>query len=116
MGGATGNKAYRRKSPENAVRYQLTNARYRARQRGLEGTIVLEDLLPLPTHCPVFGFELNYLATDPNDPTCWSLERLDNEKGYVPGNVAIVSLKANKLKRDASLADLKALVAWLERA
>lgn len=65
--------------------------------------------MPLPTHCPVFGIPLNYLSDNSNDPTGFSLDRIDNLLGYTKGNVIIVSLKANKLKRDASIADLMTL-------
>ncbi len=106
---ASYNKTWRHKCPENAVSYQLTNARWRAKKRGLEATIALEDLLPLPTHCPVFGMLLRYDATDPNDPHCWSLDRKDNSLGYTKDNVVIVSLKANKLKRDATPVELRQL-------
>lgn len=109
------NTRWRRAKPENAVRYQLTNARRRAKLRGLVFDISLEDLLPLPTHCPVFGFELNYQSEDSNDPTGFSLDRIDNNVGYVRGNVLIVSLKANKLKRDATIADLTILAAFYSR-
>lgn len=102
------NMAWRHKCPENAVSYQITNARRRAKERGFGFDIELSDFLPLPTHCPVFGFELNYKAR-PNDPTCWSLDRIDNALGYVKGNVVIVSLKANKLKRDATAEELRQL-------
>lgn len=109
------NTRWRRAKPENAVRYQIANARNRAKARGLEFDLQLEDLLPLPSHCPVFGMALNYQSDDPNDPAGFSLDRIDNLKGYVRGNVVVVSLKANKLKRDASLDDLRQLLAFYER-
>lgn len=109
------NTRWRRAKPENAVSYQITNARNRTKGRGLEFNLKLEDLLPLPTHCPVFGFPLNYQSDNSNDPTGFSLDRIDNDKGYVRGNVIVVSLKANKLKRDASLEDLRQLLAFYEK-
>jgi len=36
------------------------------------------------------------------------------EKGYVKGNIWVVSLRANKLKNDATLQELKTLVENLE--
>lgn len=103
------NTRWRRAKPENAVSYQITNARHRAKERGLPFNLTIEDLMPLPTHCPVFGIPLNYLSDNSNDPTGFSLDRIDNLLGYTKGNVIIVSLKANKLKRDASIADLMTL-------
>lgn len=36
------------------------------------------------------------------------------KKGYVSGNVRVISYKANALKRNGTLEELKKLVAWLE--
>uniref|UniRef100_A0AB74UMJ1 Uncharacterized protein n=1 Tax=Caulobacter phage BL57 TaxID=3348355 RepID=A0AB74UMJ1_9VIRU len=43
-----------------------------------------------------------------------SLDRIDNALGYVPGNVVVVSWKANRLKNSGSLQDLKALLTFYE--
>lgn len=43
-----------------------------------------------------------------------SLDRLIPSKGYVKGNVVVVSWRANRLKNNASLADLRALVDFYE--
>lgn len=47
------------------------------------------------TVCPVTGVALTQGAQLPTD---WSLDRLDNELGYVPGNVCFMSRRANWLK------------------
>jgi len=43
-----------------------------------------------------------------------SLDRIDNSKGYVPGNIAVISMRANMIKNNATLAELKAIVAYME--
>jgi hypothetical protein len=53
----------------------------------------------------------NRSRREPNSP---SLDRIDNTKGYVPGNVWVISWRANDLKRNATLEELKLLVAALE--
>jgi hypothetical protein len=79
------------------------NARFRGRKRGIEATITPADVV-WPSHCPVLGIALDYpersgqrkdQKTQPNWP---SLDRWDNTKGYVPGNVFVVSYRANTLK------------------
>jgi hypothetical protein len=47
------------------------------------------------TVCPVTGVALTQGAQLLTD---WSLDRLDNELGYVPGNVCFMSTRANRLK------------------
>lgn len=51
--------------------------------------------------CPILGLTLDYFAetTQENSP---SFDRLDPNKGYVPGNVQIVSWRANRIKNDGT--------------
>lgn len=83
-------------------------AKVRASKRKQEFSINREDVL-IPDVCPVFGtpFERNTIYAA-------SIDRIDNKLGYVPGNVVVISLKANKLKSNASLKELQALTSWLE--
>ena len=91
----------------------LERARQRARRKGLDYDLTPEDILPLPTHCPVFGFEL-----EPNNghqnPKSYSLDRIDNSKGYVRGNVVVMSYLANRLKNDGTAAQHRRIAEWME--
>jgi len=98
--------------PLRWARLACHRARARAFRRGLEHSIVPEDLLPLPTHCPVLGIPLRLDggrrgSWDANWP---SVDRIDNSKGYIQGNVWVISNRANSLKHDASLEELEMLV------
>jgi hypothetical protein len=42
------------------------------------------------------------------------LDRVDNTKGYVKGNVIVVSRRANVLKKDATLNELRQLADYYE--
>jgi hypothetical protein len=91
-------------------------AKTRAKKRGMQFTVQLADLLPPPTHCPVFGVLINYdgpkhKLREPNTP---SIDRLDNNLGYIAGNVRVISLRANILKNSASLEEVRALVRYME--
>ncbi len=44
-----------------------------------------------------------------NSPT---LDRIDPVKGYVPGNIVVVSLRANTIKNDATMDELAAVLAF----
>lgn len=104
------NKRHRAKDP---VQYLIYTSRSRAKFKGLEHSITKQDLT-IPTHCPVLGIELDY---GPNATgrgrkhldNCPSLDRINSSKGYVPGNVQIISWRANKLKQDATKEELVAL-------
>jgi len=74
----------------------------------------------LPIKCPILGvdgvdgFDLVYSSaslTDPNRNNCISIDRIDATKGYIVGNVQIISHKANRQKSDASLSDILKLAA-----
>lgn len=98
-------RQYRRRHPARRI---LKASQQSARSRGLEHSISVDDLLPLPTHCPVFGIELCYdnERIQPNSP---SLDRIDNDKGYVPSNIMIVSWRANALKKDGTPEEFRRL-------
>jgi hypothetical protein len=57
--------------------------------------------LDWPTHCPVLPWiELHYPGRYRNDPAGASLDRIDHQKGYVPGDVRVISLRANLLRKN----------------
>lgn len=85
-------------------------ARWGAKKRGLEWAIEREDY-PIPVLCPALGIPLDWSSYD-NTP---SLDRVDNEKGYVPGNVVVVSRRANRIKSAASVDELIKMGKFYER-
>jgi hypothetical protein len=96
------------------------NARARGRKRGFGATITPADLI-WPSHCPVLGLELDYPErtgmrgaqhAQPNWP---SLDRWDSTKGYVPGNVFVISYRANTLKNSATYAEILKVAKYLSR-
>lgn len=102
--------------PINRLKHTLGQAKQRARAKGMEFNITIDDLLPLPDYCPVLDVKLNYSGTDAygfvnNSP---SIDRIDSSKGYIKGNVMIVSWRANRIKADATLEELQKLVKYME--
>jgi len=87
-------------------------ARLRAKKKGLPFTIRYEDIPPAPLVCPVLGIVLSYNSgrrTD-NSP---SLDRIIPSLGYVPGNVEIISFRANKLKNNGTVRELDMVLAYM---
>lgn len=98
------------------VRNAVNGARKRAKEFGVAFNLTKEYLMTiLPSHCPVLGLELAYVndAKAPlrNSP---SLDRIIPHLGYVQGNVAVISMRANWIKSDASLVELNAITNWLK--
>ena len=86
-------------------------AKSRARRKGLPFEITVEDIV-IPDTCPVLGIPLvraEKLMTD-NSP---SLDRLNPDLGYVRGNIAIISNRANRIKSNASIRELLAIAHWM---
>lgn len=108
--------AMRRWAENNPLSYMLSTARRRALDKGLEFTITPADFPELPTHCPILGIPLVYgRGRGPRQPDSASLDRVDSSKGYMPGNVEIISWRANDIKGDATLEELLKLVDYLQR-
>lgn len=94
------------------ARYLLSRTKASAKRRGLAFDLAEADLGSLPTHCPVLGLELAYYGAEQaglHNPAAASIDRINNSMGYIAGNVVIVSLRANVLKRDATPAELEAV-------
>lgn len=96
-------KAYeceRRWRGENIPQCMWNSAKRRASMKGLPFTITVADIV-IPDVCPVLGlpFEHNVGCPKDNSP---SLDRIDPALGYVPGNIAVISFLANKVKQTAT--------------
>jgi hypothetical protein len=101
---------YRKKNP---LLVMCKAAKHRAKLKGLEFNIKPSDIV-LPKYCPVFP-EIELIRNDgvhkDNSP---SLDRIDNNKGYVKGNVKVISNKANILKGDGSIEDLERIIVYMK--
>lgn len=97
------------------TRNLLKWAKERAKKLDVPFSISAEDI-PIPDVCPALGIPLfpNFggKAQHPNSP---SIDRVDPTKGYIPGNVKVISAKANAIKQDATAADLAKVLAYVRR-
>lgn len=80
---------------DNPAKYMLARARRRAGARGLDFNIGLEDVI-VPQVCPLLGIPINSYAEHQDYSP--SLDRIDSSRGYVKGNVHVVSFRANRVK------------------
>ena len=105
MRNANGRKAKAR----NPSRFLWLSARDRARKNGTQFTITEDDIF-IPVHCPVLGILLNPVGRGQGlkDSTP-SIDRFFNDIGYTPDNIVVVSWRANRLKSDATPAELRAI-------
>lgn len=93
-------------------KYLLQSAKSRAKKKGLEFNIEESDII-IPEFCPVFGIPLT-TRLDGNKDSSPSLDRIDSSKGYIKGNVQVISWRANNLKADGTLEDFLKLVEFMK--
>ena len=105
------NKKWNQEHPEFRI---WASAKYRANKVGCPFSIDWRTDVKIPEVCPVLGIPLKFGEKHSQDDSP-SLDRVIPELGYVPGNVAVISHKANTMKSNATLSELKRLVAWMEK-
>jgi hypothetical protein len=93
-------------------RQLLVQARTRAKKLGIEFTLTISEI-EIPEKCPVLGIDLytNKGKAGYNSP---SLDRIDSTKGYVPGNVKVISYRANWLKGNANIEEVRSILKYME--
>jgi len=99
----------------------LKGARRRAREFGLSFSLKREDIV-IPEKCPVFGTPfvrrknvMDGYITGLDRLLRPSIDRIDNSRGYDPDNIVVVSLRANQMKGNGTLEEMKRLVAFYEK-
>jgi hypothetical protein len=91
-----------------AKRLKFRQKKYLALKSGIDWDIDFGQIT-WPTYCPILNLELDYFAESrqENSP---SFDRIDSAKGYVQGNVQVISWRANRIKNDGT-AEEHALIA-----
>lgn len=93
----------RRNRRENPERNLLNRARIRAIEKNLEFNLELSDIV-IPPLCPYLQVPIK--KADGVFDYAPSIDRIDNTKGYIKGNIEVVSLKANQMKNRATVPEL----------
>ena len=89
----------------------VRNARHRADKEGLPFSLSKEDIV-IPTHCPILGIPLFNSGKRGGGENSPSLDKVVPERGYVSGNVIVISSRANRLKSDASIKELRDIASF----
>jgi transposase len=94
-----------------AKRNAFENKARNARRGKWEFTIAMTDI-EWPSHCPVLGIELDWFSPCRTEGSP-SFDRIDPSKGYIPGNVAIISWRANRIKNDGTADEHAKIAGWM---
>ena len=101
------------KTEKQLLQALFREGRRRAKEKGLEFSIRLDHVPLLPSHCPILGIPI--VAGSSNlHPGSPSLDRINSDLGYIPGNVKVISHRANVLKSNITLEQARALVKYME--
>jgi hypothetical protein len=98
----------------NPIKVMLQSAKHRAKRDGLPFSLIESDIT-IPEICPVLGYKLQPGNRKSHEfaPT---IDRIRPELGYVPGNIIIVSYRANRIKNDATLVELTRIITFYTEA
>lgn len=88
--------------PEWHIFYRL---RVRSKRSGVPFDLDIEDIV-IPELCPLLNIPLKIYENGSSFDTP-SVDRIDSNKGYVKGNVWIISYLANRMKQNATREQLK---------
>lgn len=105
--------ARKKNDPVKHKRLELLNsAKRRSIKYGIAFNLCLEDI-QFVQFCPILGIELNWTSSKCSAESP-SLDRIIPEKGYVSGNIHVVSHKANTIKNNATPEEAMTVAVWME--
>jgi hypothetical protein len=89
-------------------------AKHRAKKRGLEFNLTYDDII-VPEFCPVLGLKLSVNVGEKKiKDTSPTIDRIDSTKGYICGNVVVVSWRVNRIKNNATIEELRKIADYYE--
>ena len=104
-------------SNKKYIYHMVKRAEKRASKKELPFNITIKDIV-IPEYCPILGIKLIIGEDNRKGPSnaSPSLDRIVPEKGYVPGNIRVISMKANKIKSDAQIEDIEKVLLFMKSA
>lgn len=95
--------------------YQARLKKAECKRKGLPYNITPDYLESIwTTHCPVFNKE--FVRFDKTNDYSPALDRMVPELGYVKGNLCYISARANRIKYDATVDEIRKVLAFMEGA
>jgi len=95
----------------------LSKCKSRAKKLNIPFDLDLNYLLSIsPEYCPVFESKLAWgRGNGFSAEFSPSIDRLVPNSGYVKGNIAVISFKANRMKNNGSTEEIRKLLNWMEK-
>lgn len=105
---------YQRQKVYDPAGLMLHRKRYNALRAGIPFSLTRADI-NIPEYCPALGIRLAGVGSGDHDAAP-SIDRIIPELGYVPGNVRVISNRANMLRGNGSSAEHRSIADWLEKS
>lgn len=105
-----------KKNGKQDKRYRIwCNVKKRAKQKGINFEISINDIPKIPEYCPILKIKIK--ENDKSAPldSSPSLDRINPRLGYIKGNVRIISNRANRIKSDSTLKEMRLILKDAEK-
>jgi len=106
-------REWRKRNPEYMLHH---SAKRRSKIKGIEFDITRKDIPNIPDICPIAQIPI-FPRNDGKQGPCDnspSLDRVDINKGYVKGNIRVLSHKGNRLKSNMTIEDLERIISYIK--
>lgn len=106
-------KKLRHENSVVAAAYLFYGAKKRAAKKAIPFTITLADVV-IPENCPVLGIKL-VVGEGRVGRASPTLDKIKPALGYVPGNVHVISHRANTIKSDATIDEIESVARYFRK-
>jgi len=100
-----------KKKKQNPAYFLWVAAKTRAKKQNIPFSITEQDIV-IPEYCPVLGVKLDTQTKKGFCNNAASIDKTIPALGYVPGNIIIISWRANRIKYDATLEELNKVASF----
>lgn len=93
---------------------KLSGIKAKCKRLHIPFSLTCNDII-IPKICPILNIVLKFnkgLGVNDDSP---SIDRIIPELGYVKGNVVVISNRANRIKNNSSLKEMKRIVGFYEK-
>lgn len=101
----------RKRELANPEMLMYLRAKSRAKRKHIQFNLDITDIV-IPDKCPVFNTPFVFGRKSPHNA---SLDRIDPTKGYIKGNIVVISYRANSIKNDATPAELRKVADYVDQ-
>lgn len=97
----------------NIVSILFHSSKSRAKKKNIEFNIEKTDIV-IPKLCPILKIPFNHSRYQGRRFNGASIDRIDPTKGYIKGNIQVISDLANRMKANATIEQLKEFGVWTQ--